>query len=304
MEREKSTILAIDDSKSNILALTHILTPEYTVYAAKSGLVGLELAKSQRPDLILLDIIMPDMDGYQVLAELKKHDITKEIPVIFVTGLDTVDDEERGLMLGAADYISKPFNAQIVRLRVRNQLRILEQIRIIERFSMTDVLTQLPNRASIERQMRKESVICHQDSKPLSVIVADIDDFKHVNDTFGHLYGDVILRKVAEGLRDAIISSNDYVARWGGEEFIGVFSGGNEEHATKIAEEMRKNIEEIIEKSEEKQLIDKVTISIGTYTGDVPVSLDLSEFIRKADTALYEAKKTGKNKVISYNSMA
>jgi CheY-like chemotaxis protein len=122
-EFRKNTILVIDDSKENIFALTHILTPEHIVYAAKSGIVGLEIAQEQAPDIILLDIMMPDMDGYEVLAELKKGEKTRDIPVIFVTGLDSVDSEEKGLYLGAVDYISKPFSPAIVKLRVKKPIK-------------------------------------------------------------------------------------------------------------------------------------------------------------------------------------
>ena len=131
-ETKKNSILVIDDENSNILVLTQILSPEYTVYAAKSGKDAIQAAKKYIPDIILLDIIMPDMDGYEVISILKKQEETKDIPVIFVTGLSSAGDEEKGLDFGVADYITKPFSPAIVKLRVKNQVKLLEQRRLME----------------------------------------------------------------------------------------------------------------------------------------------------------------------------
>ncbi|MCL2053887.1 MAG: response regulator [Oscillospiraceae bacterium] len=129
MSENKNSILIVDDENSNIMALTHILSDEYIIYAAKDGWDAIDAAKEFSPDLILLDIIMPGMDGYEVLTALRKTEKTKNIPVIFVTGLSSIDDEEIGLTFGAADYIIKPFNASIVNLRVRNQMKIINKLK-------------------------------------------------------------------------------------------------------------------------------------------------------------------------------
>jgi len=131
-EIKKNSVLVVDDETANIIALTNILSQAYDVYAAKNGLNAITLAKEHLPDLILLDVLMPDMDGYEVIAELKNSEITKEIPVIFITGLSNTDAERKGLALGAADYIAKPFSSDIVNLRVQHQLKIVNQIRAIE----------------------------------------------------------------------------------------------------------------------------------------------------------------------------
>ena len=136
-EAKKNSVLVVDDENSNIMALTHILSSEYTVYAAKNGQNGIKAAETYLPNIILLDIIMPEMDGYAVIAALKSFEKTKNIPVIFITGLSNVDDEEKGLAFGAADYIAKPFSPAIVKLRVRNQIKMLGQLRLIERLGMT-----------------------------------------------------------------------------------------------------------------------------------------------------------------------
>jgi PleD family two-component response regulator len=124
---KKNSILVVDDENSNIIALTHILSPEYTIYAAKNGLNALNAAEKHLPDLILLDIIMPDMDGYAVITKLKNSELTQNIPVIFITGLSNADDEEKGLALGASDYIAKPFLVEIVKQKVENQIKIINQ---------------------------------------------------------------------------------------------------------------------------------------------------------------------------------
>jgi CheY-like chemotaxis protein len=129
---EKNSLLIVDDEKINILTFKHILGDEYIIYTAKNGHEAIETAKKHLPDVILLDILMPDMNGYEVLELMKGIKEISEIPVIFVTGLTNVEDEEKGLNLGAADYITKPFNPAIVKLRVRNQIHILNLIKMVK----------------------------------------------------------------------------------------------------------------------------------------------------------------------------
>ena len=143
VKNEKNNVLIIDDETANIIALTNILSEDYEIYAAKNGTDAITLAKEHLPDVILLDVIMPDMDGYEVITELKSIDKTKDIPVIFVTGLNNIDAEKKGLALGAADYIPKPFNPDIVKLRVANQVKLVNHIRTLE------------ERDELERQLRK-----------------------------------------------------------------------------------------------------------------------------------------------------
>jgi PleD family two-component response regulator len=139
MANRKNSVLIVDDDKSNVIALSDILSEEYTVYAAKNGWDALEAVNEFSPDLILLDVIMPGMDGYEVITALKKSETAKNIPVIFVTGLNSRDDEEIGLTFGAVDYISKPINSTIVSLRVRNQMKVINRMRITDMLSARDV---------------------------------------------------------------------------------------------------------------------------------------------------------------------
>jgi len=163
MDKARNSVLIVDDEKANIIALTHILSPEYLVYAAKNGQDAIETAEEYLPDVILLDILMPEMDGYAVIAALKLSEKTRNISVIFVTGLSSADDEEKGLALGASDYIIKPFSPAIVKLRVRNQVKIREQMRLI----IEKELAEKSNHAKLEFLSR----MSHEMLTPMNTIM-------------------------------------------------------------------------------------------------------------------------------------
>jgi diguanylate cyclase (GGDEF)-like protein len=282
----KSSILIVDDDKANIIALTHILAPEYTIYAAKDGHEALEATREHLPDVILLDILMPEMNGFEVLSSLKSDEKTRAIPVIFITGLGDVENEEKGLSLGAADYMTKPFSPAIVRLRVKNQIQILNQIDLIRSISVTDPLTGLSNRRDFDYRMHLEWEHALRNKTPLSIFMIDVDNFKEYNDTHGHLQGDAALKSVAKAIGKSFYRSVDFAARWGGEEFAVLLPNTDLPGAITVAESIRQNVE-----------AKKLTVSIGVAT-HMPDHTDLiSDFINIADRALYNAKKTGKNKV-------
>ena len=294
----KNSLLIVDDEKSNLKVLTHILSPEYTVYTAKNGADAIEKAKEFLPDVILLDIIMPEMDGYDVLRTLKKIDETKEIPVIFITGLNSAEDEEKGLAFEAVDYICKPFSAAIVKLRVRNQVQIVNQIRTIERLSLTDQLTGIPNRRSFDRRLNLEWARAIRDKTFLSFLMIDIDNFKNYNDTYGHQQGDVALRTMSEILTQSLKRRSDFIARWGGEEFSVLLSNTTLEGTLDVAEEIRACVEDSVIPCSDGSTT-KITISIGVNALIPTQDSVLEIFIAGADEALYTAKKSGRNKVIA-----
>ena len=216
MSTTKKSILVVDDESSNIMALTHILGPDYTIYAAKNGQNAIATAEKHLPDLILLDILMPDMNGYAVITALKNRERTKRVPVIFITGLSNAGDEEKGLALGGADYITKPFSPAIVRLRVQNQMLMLDQLRTIERLSMTDPLTALPNRHSFEIRFAAEWGGAQREHIPISILSVDLPEFNAYKHTYGHQQGDAALQMVAKVLSSELKRPSDFVARWGG----------------------------------------------------------------------------------------
>ena len=230
------TLLIVDDEKQNRLLLTELFGTTYKIIQAKNGVQALEKARQHRPDLILLDVLMPEMDGMGVLRELKRDDATRLIPVIFITALDSATDEENGLNLGAVDYISKPFHPPIVRVRVRNQLQLVHQRRLLEQLASLDGLTGIPNRRQFDATLLKEWHRCQRNQQPLSLIVADVDFFKKYNDALGHAAGDRVLQEVAATLRQAARRPGDLVARYGGEEFVLLLPETNATGAQALAE--------------------------------------------------------------------
>lgn len=294
----KNTLLIVDDEKMNLKVLTNILISEYTIFTASNGKNAIEKAIEYKPDLILLDVIMPEMDGFQTFTEMKKNDDISHIPVIFVTGLNTNEAEEKGLSMDAVDYITKPFSSTIVKLRVRNQIQIINQMRTIEHLSMMDQLTGIPNRRSFDERLQHEWKNSIREQQPISLLMIDIDKFKNVNDTYGHQQGDVVLKSIAEILPALIRRSGDIAARWGGEEFVVLLLNTPLEGAMEVAGKIRAAVEEA-EIPYNGDSVIKITVSIGVKT-IIPGRDDVvNAFISNADKALYAAKDAGRNRVIA-----
>ncbi|MCL1816995.1 MAG: diguanylate cyclase [Clostridiales bacterium] len=298
--KKKNSVLIVDDENMNILALSHILDPEYTVYAAKNGSKALAAAQKHLPDVILLDVIMPEMDGYEVISALKSSEATLNIPVIFVTGLNNVTDEEKGLSLGAVDYISKPFSPAIVKLRVNNQMKILNQLRTIERLTQCDQLTKIYNRRGFDNRMNMEWVRAVRENAVISVLMLDIDNFKAYNDTYGHQQGDVALQTIALTVIETLNRPGDLAARWGGEEFVIILPKTDIIGAMTVAERIRSNIDNLAIPCLDGSRT-KVSVSIGVNSLLPQVTHTIDSFIAIADHALYKAKKAGKNRVCGAN---
>ena len=295
-ETKLHSILIVDDDGLNTEALKQILISEYNVYTANSGASAIEMAEKLFPDLILLDIMMPEMDGYSVLAALKNSKKTQNIPVIFITGLGSNDEEEKGLNLGAVDYITKPFSLTTVRLRVKRQIDTIDQLRAVERLSMIDQLTDLPNRRSFEAQLNTEWARAIRDKTNISILFIDADRFKNYNDSFGHQQGDIALKFFAKILTETLKRPGDYGARWGGEEFIALLPNTDSVGALEVAEQIRLNVEEMEIPCTDGQGA-KVTVSIGVNTVKHDHGDTVENFILGADNALYSAKEKGRNMV-------
>jgi len=296
----KNTVLIVDDEKMNIFTLTQILSPEYTIYTAKNGQDAIEIANNYLPDVILLDIIMPIMDGYEVIKSLKSSEKTKEIPVVFITGLSNAKSEEKGLALGASDYISKPFSPSIVKLRIHNQIQMLNHFKLIKDLSMTDTLTGLPNRRSFNERLNLEWEHARRDKTTLSIFVFDIERFKNYNDTYGHLQGDNALKAVAHTIMRTINRSIDFIARWGGEEFIVLLPATDLSGALGTAESIRKNVEDTPITCDDGT-VTKATVSIGVNSLMSIKGSTVNDFINNADHALYAAKQAGRNRVCKFD---
>ncbi|MCL2765618.1 MAG: diguanylate cyclase [Treponema sp.] len=287
-------ILIVDDEKINIMALAQFLKPKYDIIIATDGASALEAAAKHLPDIILLDIIMPDMNGYEVLIKLKDSSNTMAIPIIFLTGLNNAEDEEKGLSLGAVDYITKPFNQTIVKARIGTHLKMADYIKTIEKLCMLDALTGLPNRRGFDIRVEAEWGRAFREKKSLGLIMMDLDNFKKYNDTYGHPQGDVLLQTIAEILNNTLQRASDVAVRWGGEEFCVLLPDTDIKGTYNIAEQIRINVMKTnIQISNEKGTT--VTISLGAHS-KIPGTNDLiADYISEVDQLLYTAKKNGKN---------
>jgi len=230
-------ILIVDDNKQNIELLMELFRGEYRVAAAVNATRAMKIALSDAPpDLILTDILMPDIDGYQLCGLLKENPATKNIPIIFVTAVSEVMDENRGFALGAVDYITKPFHPPMVKARVRLHLNLKRKQELLEQYAFIDALTEIPNRRRFDEVMESEWNRATRSENHLSLIFMDIDHFKKYNDTYGHGRGDECLRKVAGAIKGSMRRAGDFVGRYGGEEFAVVLPYVNYDEAMLLAE--------------------------------------------------------------------
>ena len=294
---DKPLILIVDDTPMNIRVLGTALQEEYQIRVATSGEEALEMAtKLPVPDLILLDIMMPEMNGFQALEVLKSLPETREIPVIFVTALSKEADEEKGLKIGAIDYITKPYSIPVLKARVKNHIELKKLRDVIKENSMLDGLTKIPNKNKFNEILEAEWSRARRYEENLSVLMLDLDFFKIYNDTYGHLEGDECLKMVAYALKNLLKRGTDLVARWGGEEFACILPGTNHEGAMKLAEELRKGVENLKIPHEASTVSKYVTISVGVATMIPTLGTEPQEIVEKADKALYRAKQDGCNR--------
>jgi len=291
-------LLVVDDEKQNRILLTEVLQDDYQIILAKNGAQALERAQQYLPDLILLDILMPEMDGFSVLKALKNCDSTRNIPVIFISALDSATDEEKGLDLGAVDYISKPFHPSIVRVRVRNHLQSVHHRRLLEQLALLDSLTEIPNRRRYVEALGQEWRRCLRAGSPLSLAIIDVDHFKIFNDTYGHAAGDLLLKRIAGTIQGTLRRPGDFVARYGGEEFVLVLPEVDAIGGQALAEQIRSQVEALHIVHGDSVAGPWLTVSIGGAT-QVPTAPDVDpgQFSR-ADYCLYEAKRAGRNRVV------
>jgi diguanylate cyclase (GGDEF)-like protein len=291
-------VLIIDDVSSNIEILGEALSQDYDVRFACSGQEGLDIALADPPDVILLDVVMPEMDGFEVCRRLKDLDDLQNIPVIFVTARDAEEDQGIGLSLGAVDYITKPFNPALVRMRVRNHAESKRRADLLASLAMIDGLTHLPNRRRFDEQLELEWKHCQRDAVPLSLLLMDIDDFKGFNDHFGHGEGDACLQRVADALAKAAHRPTDLLARYGGEEFVAILPNTDAIGARQVGERLRAAVEALAIPHAPREVGRVVTLSVGCATG-TPHNPDLtpSALLKAADDQLYAAKRDGRNRV-------
>lgn len=297
-ELSRPTILIVDDATDNIMALAGALSECYDISFATSGQQALDLISEHVPQLILLDVLMPEMDGFEVCRRLKNDAATQDIPVIFITAMSSARDEELGLKIGAIDYISKPFSMPVVKARVHNHLLLKQRADLLETLASLDPLTHLPNRRKFDRKLTEEWKRAERDGSAISILMIDIDYFKRYNDNYGHGDGDSCLYRVAQALAAESSRVGDFIARYGGEEFIVILPQTDIDGAMTVGERLRKRIEELQIPHAYSSVGPYVSISLGCASVRPAVDkVQPIDLISAADNQLYKAKELGRNKV-------
>ena len=290
-------VLVADDDAINRQVLSELLKPEYTVVLAKNGAQTLELAARHLPDLILLDVVMPDMDGYEVLRRLRADPQTEHISVIFISGLDRPEDEANGLNMGASDYIAKPFNATVVTARVGLHLQVVRQRRMLERLANIDGLTGLANRRRFDEVYATEWERARRAGRTLSLALLDIDCFKQYNDQYGHPAGDRVLRSVARTAASFMRRPVDLAARYGGEELVLLMPETYAEQARHVVTSLTRAIEQLTIAHCASVVGQVLTVSAGGATLGEGSKETAAELLEAVDNELYRAKHAGRNRV-------
>ncbi len=297
MMKDLQSVLIVDDERVNRALLSELLKEEgRQIVLAKSGAQALErLEKQPDIDLILLDVLMPEMDGYEVLRQIKENDLTRNIPVVFITALKSTGDEERGLGMGAADYIGKPFSPVIVRNRVENLLRFVRQRKLLETLAGRDGLTEVANRRTFDEALAREWRCGQRNGVPLSLLMLDIDHFKQINDNYGHAHGDHALKMVARTLSWSLRRPTDFLARYGGEEFVVILPNTGAQGGQEVAEGMREAVEALAIEHAYSTVAPNLTLSVGGATC-LCANGSPQDLLKTADSMLYEAKRQGRNR--------
>ncbi len=296
--RQKPVVLIVDDQRTVIHALAQLLKEDYHILVAVSGAKALELASGETvPDLILLDVMMPVMDGYEVCRRLKNDPKTKGIPVIFVTAMGSGENEAKGLNLGAVDYIPKSFNNAVVKARVRTHVQLKIRTDMLEKLALMDGLTGIANRRSFDQALELEWKRAARSGREISVIMLDIDHFKPYNDNYGHGAGDDCLQRVAKALRSALHRPSDLIARYGGEEFVALLPETDSQGTAGMAETLRLAVANLTLPHAYSPIADHVTVSVGHVTRQAVPDQSPQDVLKAADQALYKAKEAGRNRV-------
>ena len=298
----KPLLLLVDDIPANLHVLVAALKADYRIKTATSGPAALDIVAQQddRPELILLDLMMPEMDGYETCRQLKADPLTRDIPVLFLTAKDSAIDEARALETGAADFVSKPANPLVLRARIKTHLTLYRQTEMLRSLAYVDPLTGLANRRQFDEAMQREWRACQRSASPLSLITADVDYFKQVNDRYGHPEGDRCLQALAGVFTALVARSHDLAARIGGEELSCLLPDTELAGAAGMAEALRQAVEALRIPHEGSAVAPVVTVSLGVATLIPSTGVNADRLLGHADAALYQAKAAGRNRVARY----
>jgi len=298
----KQKVLIVDDATDNIQLLFSMLQDDYDVLFATTGKKALQIASESEPDIILLDIVMPEMDGYEVITRLKDNTETQDIPVIFLTAKTDKLDLLKGFQLGSVDYITKPFFAEEIKARIKTHLQnrlLVKQLKIanqkLEKISLSDGLTGVANRRYFDQFLAQVFSLEKRDKKPISLLFIDVDYFKNYNDIYGHPAGDQCLKNIAFVIKSFAQRGGDLAARYGGEEFSLILTDTGLEDAQVIAGDCCIAIQNLKQPHAKSAASDYVTVSIGISTATGTSGETVENLIHEADIALYKAKEAGRN---------
>ncbi len=303
VEKRRGRILIVDDQPLMIRVIHQIFADEHELFMATSGQQALEFCQNNPPDLVLLDVVMPGMDGLETCRRLKQDERTASIPVIFVTGQTTEDEENECWDAGCVDFVNKPVNARTLVKRVRSHLTLKFQSDLLRRMAMLDGLTKLANRRYFDQHLSQEWRRCKRAGKPLSLIMLDIDHFKKYNDSLGHQQGDDSLRMVASAIGKTAHRPADLVARYGGEEFVVILPETDLAGAANIGELIEESVRDLQIQHPTSPVSSVLTVSIGVASVIPGESNSPELLIQAADQHLYLAKKRGRGQVCAGNNL-
>ena len=292
--RQKPLILVVEDDEDARMVLTELLRPRYDVDAVGDGETALKRAAELNPDLVLLDLFLPGMDGFGALTGLRRNSKTADTPVIFLSAQGDAETKSQGLSLGAADYLAKPFSEQELMARVDRTLKLTAQKEHFRALAQTDGLTGLPNFRSFHARLEEEVSRAHRYGHPLACAMVDLDGLKEINDKLGHAAGNRAIVALADAVREEL-RDTDFAARYGGDEFVVLLPQTNETQGAQFAERLRRRLVEV---SQDAGLPVRGSIGVAAVNAGELDSADAAEdLLRRADEALYRAKRSGRDRV-------
>ncbi len=301
---DRCTVLLVDDDPTVIQGLGHMLADLGRLRFATSGNEALRMARQSPPDLVLLDVEMPDLSGFEVCQRMKSDPLLADVPVIFITSHDDPEQELTGLTLGAVDFIHKPPRGPLVLARVRTHLRMKRMADALRRAADTDGLTGIANRRRFDETLAREALRAQRGGASLSLLMVDIDHFKAYNDHFGHPAGDRCLQAVAHAMRDCVRRPADLLARYGGEEFVLLLPDTDAEGAAEVARQLLRAVDLLARPHPASPVAAQISISVGACSAAAGGSaassvLDAQALVDGADRALYAAKAAGRHRACS-----
>ena len=290
-------LLIVDDQPINIHLMSQVFPSDYEIFIATNGEQALEICAKSPPDLILLDIVMPGISGLEVCRILKANQDTSDIPIIFITTIQSTEEETACWEAGGVDFVRKPVNLTTLLNRANSHLTLKFQNEYLRELALIDGLTNIANRRAFDKRINLEFYRAKRLKTSLGIIIIDVDFFKNYNDKYGHQAGDECLCKIAAVLQSTLSRSTDLVARYGGEEFICLIPDIDKKNALFIAEKLRGAVENLKIKNTESPVAPVVTVSIGLAIYPDDSCKTYQELIEIADKRLYEAKSKGRNQI-------